>query len=138
MNYLKRKRERRLKEMSQQAQQTLSGVKIWIDRDFLQTTKGAGEMLTLLQANNVNCIIDKLPVRNSLFWTRCEGKSNEDEVQHDQILVRVDWDFLIDSAADFLANRSASQLGQFIDSIKTSSQCTQITFLIFEFKRNWK
>lgn len=123
--------------MSQQVQQQLTGVKVWIDKDFLQSAKGGGEMLTSLQTNNVNCIIDKLPVANSLFWTRTDARG-ADETQHDHILVRVEWEFLIDSAHVYLTDRRASELARFIQTIKTNSQCHLITFLIFDFKRNWK
>ena len=123
--------------MSQQAQQQLTGVKVWIDKDFLQSAKGGGEMLTSLQTNNVNCIIDKLPVANSLFWTRTDVRG-ADETQHDHILVRIDWEFLLENAAGYLANRATSELARVIQSIKTNSQCNHVTFLVFDFKRNWK
>lgn len=115
--------------------QSFAGVKIWIDKNFLQTTKGAGEMLTCLETSNVNCIIEKLPVVNSLFWTRVDGK---EETQHDHILVRIDWEFFLDAATDFVASPDANSLLKFLDTIKSSSQCTQVTLLVFEFKKNLK
>jgi hypothetical protein len=55
-------------------------VKVWIDKTFLQKTKGSGEILTNLENNNITTIIDSLPINESIFWTRCNSnaKKNDD------------------------------------------------------------
>ena len=55
---------------SSSSNQLLQSVKVWLDKSFLQTTKGGGEILTSLENANIASIIEKLPVENSIFWTR--------------------------------------------------------------------
>ena len=55
-------------------------VKIWLDKCFIQTTKGSGELLTNLEKLNIDSIIEKLPVENSIFWTRYDSVSIKDAV----------------------------------------------------------
>lgn len=54
--------------------------KVWIDKNLIQSTKGVGELLTHLEKANTATIIEKLPVENSIFWTRCNtALSKEDK-----------------------------------------------------------
>jgi hypothetical protein len=87
-------------------------VKVWLDKSFLQTTKGAGEILTCLENANVATIIEKLPVENSIFWTRSSSSSSskkadqnnkdiDNESQHDHILVKVDCDSFVEYVNEF-------------------------------------
>lgn len=120
-----------------------AGVKIWIDKDFLQSTKGAGELLTQFEMNKITSIIEKLPVSNSLFWTRVDpgqvksSASTENEIQHDHALVRVDWEFFLDGVADYLAG-NGQILIDFLDNVKRSAQVTNVTLLMHNFKQNMK
>jgi hypothetical protein len=53
-------------------------VKVWFDKNFLQT-KGAGEILTNLEKINVISIIEELPVKNSIFWTRFDNNISKEK-----------------------------------------------------------
>ena len=44
-------------------------VKVWLDKGFLKA-KGSGELLTNLEKNSIQVIIESLPIENSIFWTR--------------------------------------------------------------------
>jgi hypothetical protein len=125
-------------------------VKVWLDINFISSTKGAGEVLTNLENLNINPIIEKLPVANSIFWTRCNSsidtkkdKSNcrptsNNEVQHDHIIVKIEIEAFIEHINDYLSNQSNNSLIAFIDEIKQKSQVTQITLLIPSLKQYLK
>ena len=53
-------------------------VKVWLDKNFLQA-KGAGEILTNLEKLNVHTIIEDLPVKASIFWTRSDTNIDKDK-----------------------------------------------------------
>ena len=117
-------------------------VKVWLDKNFLQTAKGAGEILTNLEKLNITSIIEKLPVDNSILWTRYNSTVKQDtaEVQHDHILVKIECEQFVDYASEHLSceDRSNSNLIRYVNNIKTSAQISQITFLIPGFKQYFK
>ena len=116
--------------------------KVWIDNNLVKSTKGIGELLTHMEKENITTIIEKLPVENSIFWTRSskvmsKDKQNQnDEVQHDHILVKLETEAFLDYLTDFNSNQSpaASNLCRYIGKVKTDAKITQITFLIPNFK----
>ena len=134
--------------------QLLQSVKVWLDKSFLQTTKGAGEILTCLENANVASIIEKLPVENSIFWTRSSSSSStatkkqqqndaQDETQHDHILVKVECDKFVEYVNEFGSSSSSddkanSELINYVKSIKRNAQVSQITFLVPGFKQYFK
>lgn len=115
-------------------------VKVWLDKNFLQA-KGAGEILTNLEKLNVHTIIEDLPVKASIFWTRSDTNIGKDkqlnEVQHDHILVRLETDQFLEYVNDFLNSESTTTnaLVSFVQNIKDKAQVTQITLLIQNFKQ---
>jgi hypothetical protein len=140
-------------------------VKVWLDKGFLQTTKGAGEILTCLENANVAAIIEKLPVENSIFWTRSSSSSkkadqnNKDvdttESQHDHILVKVECDAFVEYVSEFCGDdedengsggggcggdtmRLNSELVKYVRSVKRNAQVTQVTMLVPGFKQFFK
>ena len=117
-------------------------VKVWLDKNFLQTAKGAGEILTHLEKANITSIIEALPVENSVLWTRCASAAKNDttEVQHDHILVKVEWEQFVEYAGEHLqcADRNNSGLVKYVNSIKAKAQVGEITFLIPGFKQFFK
>jgi len=150
--------------MQSSSSSLLQLVKVWLDKGFLQTTKGAGEILTCLENANVAAIIEKLPVENSIFWTRSSSLSsskkadqnNKDadttESQHDHILVKVECDAFVDYVSEFCGDdedengsggggdtmRSNSELVKYVRSVKRNAQVTQVTMLVPGFKQFFK
>lgn len=112
-------------------------VKVWIDKDFLQSTKGSGELLTSLEKANVSTIIEKLPVGNSILWTRVDGG---EETQHNHILVKMETDVFVDHVAEFLtaSDKSNNSLSVFLSDVKSKSQVDSVTLLINQFKQHYK
>ena len=134
--------------------------KVWIDKNLISSTKGIGELLTDLEKSNVTTIIEKLPVDNSILWTRCDtSMSKEDktkvknlyltkmklfyshllqlnEVQHDHILVKIEIENIIEYITDFHLNSNPenSNISSCIKSVKNDAQVSQITFLILNLK----
>jgi hypothetical protein len=53
--------------------------KVWIDNSLIQSTKGIGELLTNMEKENITTIIEKLPIENSIFWTRSDKVMSKDE-----------------------------------------------------------
>ena len=132
-------------------------VKVWLDKNFIQNTKGSGEILTQLENMNTTTIIDALPVEQSIFWTRSnvtdisDKKKNAgaaaatsaavvDEVQHDHILVKLELTAFVELVAAHLAEPSNKHnpLRQFIARIKQRAQVTQLTLLVPDFKSYYK
>jgi hypothetical protein len=126
-------------------------VKVWLDINFISTTKGAGEVLTNLENLNISPIIEKLPLANSIFWTRCNSNidtkkdknnssqlTSNNEVQHDHIIVKLESDTFIEYVNDYLSNQSSNSLIKFIDDIKQKAQVSQITLLISSLKQYLK
>lgn len=126
-------------------------VKVWLDLNFISTTKGAGEVLTNLENLNISPIIEKLPLANSIFWTRCNSNidtkkdknsshqsTSNAEVQHDHIIVKVEIDTFVEYVNDYLLNQCSNSLIAFIDEIKEKAQVTQITLLIPSLKQYLK
>lgn len=117
------------------------GVKVWLDKTLLQSTKGSGELLTSLEKLNVNTIIEKLPVDNSIFWTRKSSNlkdTSDQETQHDHILVKIDLDKFLELVTQFSLNEPSIDLINFISGIKKSAQVTQVSLLIPGFKAYFK
>lgn len=112
-------------------------VKVWIDKDFLQSTKGSGELLTCLEKANVTTIIEKLPVSNSILWTRVDAA---EETQHNHILVKMETDAFVDHVAEFmnLEKRHSNSLTVFLAEIKKKAQVDSVTFLVNQFKQYYK
>ncbi|CAF1021393.1 unnamed protein product, partial [Brachionus calyciflorus] len=109
------------------------GVKVWIDKNFLSTTKGSGELLTNLEKLNIQTIIEKLPVENGIFWTRKSSMSKElsnQETQHDHLVVKIDLENLI----EYLHEDSLDKLISFVRKCKKSAQVTQMTLIVPGFK----
>ena len=125
---------------------SLSSVKVWLDKTFLQTTKGAGEILTSLENANVTSIIEKLPVENSIFWTRTNTSTTtkndltSSETQHDHILVKVECDTFADYVSEHCesSDKRTSNLMKYVNCIKKNAQVSQITFLLPGFKQYFK
>jgi hypothetical protein len=140
--------------LSSSSNQLFQSIKVWLDKSFLQTTKGGGEILTSLENANIASIIEKLPVENSIFWTRAattvaasiSKKQNEtcNEMQHDHILVKVELDKFVEFVNDFSSltnsscDKSNSNLINFVKNVKKNAQVTQITFLVPGFKQYFK
>ena len=53
--------------------------KVWIDNNLTKSKKGIGELLTDLEKSNITTIIEKLPVENSILWTRCDTFMNKED-----------------------------------------------------------
>jgi hypothetical protein len=111
----------------------ISGVKIWIDKDFLQTTKGTGELLTLLENYNVSTIIEQLPIRNSIFWTR-SPLSGSIDIQHHHALIKIELLTFIDYFNDYYnLTVNNSKFNTFLRDMKTN-KILSVTLLINDFK----
>lgn len=118
----------------------ITGVKVWLDKNFLQTTKGSGELLTNLEKLNITTIIEKLPVDNGIFWTRKSSNSKNalDETQHDHILVKLDLDNFIDHLHSFYSSSTSNSLLDLVQNVKKNAQVTQVTLLVPGFKQFFK
>ena len=113
--------------------------KVWIDKNLIQSTKGIGELLTNLEKANTATIIEKLPVENSIFWTRCYSSMNKEdknEEQHDHILVKLDIEQLTEYLNDFnsASDSKNNSFYHYITQIKRNAQVTHITLLVQNFK----
>lgn len=53
--------------------------KVWIDKTLVQSTKGIGELITNMEKSNIATIIEKLPVENSIFWTRSDTTFSKED-----------------------------------------------------------
>lgn len=107
------------------------GVKVWIDKNFIQETKGAGELLTNLEKCNVQTIIEKLPVENGIFWTRKSSNLKElshEETQHDHLIVKLELNNFIEKLINF------SDLIRLVRISKNSAQVTQMSLIVPGFK----
>ena len=109
----------------------LVGVKIWLDKDLLQSTKGSGELLTCLEKLSVPTIIEKLPVSHSIFWTRTSPQNESHETQHDHILVQLECDCFIDKL-------NARTLNEFVLDIKQRARVNSVSLLVAHFKTFYK
>nr|QNH68100.1 crossover junction endonuclease EME1 isoform x2 [Brachionus koreanus] len=111
-----------------------SGVKVWIDKNFIQNTKGAGELLTNMEKSSIQTIIEKLPVENGIFWTRkpsnSKEMSNNQETQHNHLIVKID----LDSFVEKLSSANFANLIQFVKSSKQNAQVTQMSLIVPGFK----
>lgn len=109
------------------------GVKVWIDKHFIQGTKGAGELLTNLEKSSIQTIIEQLPVENGIFWTRKSSNSKEpchQETQHDHLIVKIDLDNFIEK----VSSEKLCDLISFVKWSKQSAQVTQMTLVVPGFK----
>ena len=112
--------------------------KVWFDINFIQSTKGAGEVLTHLEKSNVPTIIEKLPIENSIFWTRNSSVisssklDQNNETQHDHIVVKLELDSFTKYLLEFnqVDDKSDSSLAKLVQSIKKKAQVTQVTLLV--------
>jgi hypothetical protein len=124
--------------MSATTDKKISGVKVWLDKELLQKTKGGGELLTLFEKYNVPTIIEQLPVSDSIFWTRSASNGSADDVQHHHILIKLENSAFIEYLLDYSNPEITNpKLKLFLSEIKTKA-VTDITFLISNFKQYYK
>jgi hypothetical protein len=121
----------------------ISGVKVWLDKDFLQNTKGSGELLTCLEKHSVTTIIENLPVSKSIFWTRNATVNTHcvEEAQHDHIMVKIECEKFAEYASEYRSSdecREMSNLVTFLNRIKSKANVNRITLLIQNFKQYCK
>lgn len=119
-------------------------VKVWIDKNFIQT-KGSGEVLTSLEKQNTTTIIEQLPVVNSIFWTRAASldktKVVDEQVQHDHILVKIETDTFINYLNEFklnydnLTEYNQNELIKYVKECKLKAQVNHISFIIPNFNQ---
>jgi hypothetical protein len=119
-------------------------VKVWIDKNFIQT-KGSGEVLTSLEKQNTTTIIEQLPVENSIFWTRPASldktKIDDEQVQHDHIIVKMEADTLINYLNEFklnydnLTEYNQNELVKYVRECKLKAQVNYISFIIHNFNQ---
>lgn len=110
-----------------------SGVKVWIDKNFIQNTKGAGELLTNLEKSSIQTIIEKLPVENGIFWTRKSSNSKDmsnQETQHNHLLVKIE----INSFVEKLSSTNFTDLIKFVRNSKQNAQVSQMSLIVAGFK----
>lgn len=121
--------------MSAAKEKELKNILIWIDKNL---TNGIFNdvFLSQFQKNNLNTMVENLPIKNSIMWSAMESDSADNETQHPYIVIIPDMEYFNSLIQDYNENKAINNLlNDYIKEIKTKSNANDIKFLIPSIKK---